>query len=74
MNQERIFGGDAGSWYDPKILGKTSKTKYVNMGNHNRVKFHDKYFKNSKTPIEVHVLYCHTQYDCDGADKRDARF
>jgi hypothetical protein len=57
--------GPAGSWFPGKWL-KDAGTKYLNIGNHNKAYFHGK-FVDTKTPHQVHVLCCHTQYDAKAA-------
>lgn len=57
--------GPAGSWFPGKWL-KDDGTKYLNIGNHNKTYFHGK-FVDAKTPHQVHVLCCHTQYDAKAA-------
>lgn len=57
--------GPAGSWFPGKWL-KDAGTKYLNIGNHNKTYFHGK-FVDAKTPHQVHVLCCHTQYDAKAA-------
>jgi len=57
--------GPAGSWFPGEWL-KDAGTKYLNIGNHNKTYFHGK-FVDTKTPHQVHVLCCHTQYDAKAA-------
>ncbi|MBX3467556.1 MAG: hypothetical protein KF878_11760 [Planctomycetes bacterium] len=61
--KEADAGMPAGSWYDAKLVGGKAGERYLNVGDYNRVWFHDTYFKKTKAPHECHVLYAHTQMD-----------
>jgi hypothetical protein len=53
------------SWFPGEWLNEPGK-KFLNVGDHNKGHFHAK-FDDQKTPHGVHVMCCHTQYDCLGA-------
>ncbi|HWE25039.1 MAG TPA: hypothetical protein VG496_13960, partial [Myxococcales bacterium] len=50
------------SWFPGDWLNEPGK-KFLNIGDHNKSHFHGK-FSDKKSPIGVHILCCHTQYDC----------
>ena len=53
------------SWFPGEWLNEPGK-KFLNVGDHNKDHFHAK-FDDQKTPLGVHVMCCHTQFDCNGA-------
>lgn len=56
--------GPAGSWFPGSWVGRTGTL--LNIGDHNKTHFHA-LFADDKTPVGVHLLCCHTQYDAGGA-------
>ncbi|MGE0706665.1 MAG: hypothetical protein AB7N76_05365 [Planctomycetota bacterium] len=48
------------NWFPGEWIGVANKA--LNIGDHNKGEYHKK-FKDTKTPWQVHVLGCHTQYD-----------
>lgn len=60
-----VDSGPAGSWFPGDWLDEPGK-KFINIGDHNKATFHAK-FEDTHTPLGVHVLCCHTQYDCAAA-------
>jgi hypothetical protein len=62
--------GPAGSWFPGSYVGGAGKM--LNIGDCNKEEFHKK-FTDTKTPLMVHVLCCHTQYDCNAASCLDTR-
>jgi hypothetical protein len=51
----------AGAWFDGPMMGLPAG-RAVCIGDHNKTHFHQK-FDDQKTPLGVHVLLCHTQFD-----------
>jgi hypothetical protein len=51
----------AGAWFDGPMMGLPAGRK-VCIGDHNKAHFHAK-FDDQKTPLGVHVLVCHKQFD-----------
>lgn len=51
----------AGAWFDGPMMGLPAGRK-VCIGDHNKSHFHAK-FDDQKTPLGVHVLVCHKQFD-----------
>jgi hypothetical protein len=58
------------SWFPGEWIGEAGK-KFLNVGDYNKDHFHAK-FDDRKTPLGVHVMCCHTQYDGNGAGTQKA--
>ncbi|MBK6531965.1 MAG: hypothetical protein IPF99_20875 [Deltaproteobacteria bacterium] len=56
-----------GSWFDGPMVGGGLAGRCVNIGASNRDFFHAK-FEDTKNPIGVHVLVCHSQFDASAAE------
>jgi len=54
------------SWFPGEWLDAPGE-KLLNVGDVNKTHFHAK-FVDTHTPIGVHVMGCHTQYDADGSN------
>ncbi len=57
-----VDSGPPGSWFPGDWIDEPGK-RLINIGDHNKATFHAK-FEDTHTPLGVHVLCCHTQYDC----------
>lgn len=53
------------SWFPGEWLNEPGKT-FLNIGDYNKAHFHG-LFDDKKSPLGVHVMCCHTQFDCNSA-------